>query len=248
MNRFQAAGTHLGLSIAIATAIFLPVYFYWYPSALFDTAGGRELFLLITSVDVTLGPLLTLIVFKSGKRGLAFDLSAIATAQLIALSYGVWTLFESRPAYIVFAKDRFELVRVNELAEENLKKGGAYASLSWTGPPIVGVRIPTDPEEWMRIAISGAGGVDIQRFPEYYVPYPQIKQEAAAKGLPLKRLRELNPDRGAVIDNTLSRLGRREDDVHFLPLRAGKQDLAVLIDAKGGDVLRYESLRPWKYD
>ena len=97
MNRFRAAATHLGLSLLVASAIFLPVYFFWYPSALFDTAGGRDLFLLIAAVDVTLGPLLTLIVFRSGKKGLAFDLSIIAAMQLVALSYGVWVLFEARP-------------------------------------------------------------------------------------------------------------------------------------------------------
>lgn len=250
MNRFRAAATHLALSFTIAAAIFLPVYFYWYPSALFDTAGGRELFLLIASVDVTLGPLLTLLVFKSGKKGLAFDLAVIGTMQVIALSYGVWVLFESRPVYIVFVKDRFELVRANEIPEENLEKAarvGREGKLSWTGPLIVGARIPTDPTEWFRIAVSGTRGVDLQRFPEHYVPYADVSRDAAAKALPLKRLRELNPGNGETIDRMLSRVGRTEDQVHFLPLRAGKQDLSVLVDAKSGEVLRYESLRPWQY-
>jgi hypothetical protein len=250
MNRFRAAGTHLALSVAVATSIFLAVYFVWYPDALFDAAGGRDLFLLIASVDVTLGPLLTLIVFKSGKKGLAFDLTLIATMQLVALSYGVWVLFETRPAYVVFVKDRYELVRANEIPEENLAKAarlGPYANLSWTGPALVGARIPADPAEWMRIAISGAYGVDLQRYPEHYVPYAQVKLEALAKGLPVKRLRHLNPEAIAKIDRALSRVGRRDADVLFLPLRAGKQDLAVLIDAKSGDVLRYESLKPWEY-
>jgi hypothetical protein len=251
MNRFQAAATHLALSVAIATAIFLPVYFFWYPSALFDTAGGRDLFLLIAGVDVVLGPLLTLVVFRGGKKGLAFDLAIIAAMQAIALSYGVWVLFESRPAYIVFVRDRFELVRANDFPPENLEKaarlGLSYASLSWTGPPIVAALIPTDPAEFMRIAISGAYGIDIQRFPEHYVPYARQQQEALAKGQPLKRLRELNPGAADHIDRMLARLGRRDAEVLFLPLRAGKQDLSVLMDAKSGEVLRYESLLPWEY-
>jgi hypothetical protein len=234
----------------VASTIFVLVYFFWYPHALFDTAGGRALFILIAGVDVTIGPLLTLIVFKRGKRGLAVDLSIIAVMQLVALFYGVWVLFESRPAYVVFVKDRFELVRANDLSDENLAKAaklGRHANVSWTGPLVVGARIPSDPDEWMRMALSGAQGVDIQNFPEHYLPYEKLRQEAIAKGLPVKRLRELNPEAGAKLDRELARLSRGDADVLFLPLRAGKQDLSVLIDAKSGEVLRYEALKPWEY-
>jgi len=50
----------------------------WYPPPLFQLLGGFELLLLIVAVDIALGPLLTLVVFKSGKKRLKFDLSVIA--------------------------------------------------------------------------------------------------------------------------------------------------------------------------
>ena len=78
MNRFTAALVHLSLSALVAAAAFTIIYFLWFPGALFGAAGGLKLFALIVGVDVALGPLLTLVVFVPGKKGLKFDLTVIA--------------------------------------------------------------------------------------------------------------------------------------------------------------------------
>jgi hypothetical protein len=41
----------------------------------FEAAGGDRLIFILAAVDVTLGPLITLIIFKAGKKGLKFDLA-----------------------------------------------------------------------------------------------------------------------------------------------------------------------------
>lgn len=48
------------------------------------------------------------------------DLTVIAVLQLGALSYGLWTVAEGRPAWLVFAVDRFELVRVLDIDKRKL--------------------------------------------------------------------------------------------------------------------------------
>jgi hypothetical protein len=40
-------------------------------------------------------------------------------------------------------------------------------------------------------------------------------------------------------------LGRKEEDLRFLPLRAGKVDLTVIVDAKTGEILKISSIKPW---
>src|SRR5258708_12806906 len=120
--RVRAGLIHLALSAAIAALVFLPIYFYWYPDVLFESAGGRDLFMLIVGVDVTVGPLITFVIFVPGKRGLMFDLVVIAIMQSAALAYGVYVLFESRPAYIVFVKDRYELIRPHQFPAGALAK------------------------------------------------------------------------------------------------------------------------------
>ena len=43
-------------------------------------------------IDVILGPLLTLLVYKQGKKTLLFDLTVIVLLQISALGYGLWTI------------------------------------------------------------------------------------------------------------------------------------------------------------
>jgi hypothetical protein len=245
--RVRAGLIHLTLSAAVAALVFLPIYFYWYPDVLFESAGGRDLFMLIVGVDVTLGPLITLIIFKPGKWGLMFDLVVIAILQTAALSYGVWVLFESRPVYIAFVKDRFEIVRANGFPEGELQKAHAsgYDRLPWTGPRLVGVKLPTDPDEQFNLMMSGFGGVDAQYYPRYYVPYASVSGEVTRAARPLQTLRKRNPERARDIEQVLAAIGRKESDVRFVPMRAGKNDLAVFVDAKSGEILKITSLYPW---
>jgi hypothetical protein len=248
MSRYQAAAIHLGISATIATLVFVPIYFLWYPGDLFDSAGGRTLFLLVLAVDVTVGPLMTFIVFVQGKKGLAFDLWVIGILQASFLAYGVFTLAESRPVFIAFVKDRFELVRANQVPESVLKESSMdrYRDLPWSGPTLVGVRFPEDPDERFKIMISGMGGVDIQAYPQYHVPYDSVRKDVATKAAPLANLAKFN--KGIDIPALAKSVGRAESDVRFLPLRAGKVDLTVLVDAKNGDVLRMAAIKPWEFE
>jgi len=249
VTRWVAAPIHLGLSALVATLVFAVVYFVWYPGALFEAAGGRALFLLIACVDVTIGPLITLIIFVPGKKGLNFDLAVIAVLQFSALCYGAYVLYESRPVWIVFVKDRYELVRANQVLEaERAKAKPPYDELSLTGPRLVGARMPTDPDEQLRIALSAARGQDVQTYPQYLIPYDDVRAQARAKARALPQLRVLNPKSSLLIDRMPDKLGHPADELGFLPLRAGRVDLTVVIDRRNGDVLGTYALRPWRYN
>jgi hypothetical protein len=172
----------------------------------------------------------------------------IALLQVAALGYGVWVLYESRPVWIVFVKDRFELVRANHVLEAEIPKAKApFDRMPIDGPHIAGARMPTDPQEQFRIGISAAAGQDIQTYPQYLVPYEQVKGEAAAKSLPFKRLADFNAAKRAELEQWPARLKRPAEEIRYLPLRAGKVDLAVLVDAKNGDYLATADLHPWEY-
>ena len=248
-TRWRAAALHLCLSALVAASVFSFIFFLWYPGALFKEAGGRELFALIAGVDVCLGPLITLIIFKRGKKGLKFDLATIAFLQLCALSYGVSVLYESRPVWIVFVKDRFELVRANNIFDKDLAEGKApFDSRPITGPRLAAARLPTDPDEQLRLGLSALRGHDVQDYPKYLVSYQSQQAAAAAKAMPISRLRELNPTKRDTVDKWLKRLGRGEQGVGFLPMRAGRVDLTVFLDRRTGAFLGTADLRPWKYD
>ncbi|HUN93717.1 MAG TPA: TfpX/TfpZ family type IV pilin accessory protein [Burkholderiaceae bacterium] len=173
--RAQAASIHLGASAILATLIVVLIAFVWYPSPYFRLAGGRDLFLLITGCDLVLGPLLTLVIFDVRKpRGeLVRDVAVIAMLQLAAMSYGLWTMLQARPAFIVYNVGQFNVALANEIAAEN--EAGAAPALPWSGPKVVAAKLPDDPRERTRItfsAIEGRG--DIFQMPKYYVPYASL--------------------------------------------------------------------------
>lgn len=249
-DRLKAGLLHLALSALIAASIFALVRAVWFPHVLFEGAGGRRLFFVVTGVDVTLGPLLTTLVFDRRKKMLLkMDLAVIAALQLAALAYGISVLAEARPAFIAFVKDRFELVRADDVAKDDYAQArdARYRRAPITGPRIVGVRLPADPDETFRLTMSALGGKDAQDYPKYYVPYDEVRAEVKAHAQPIAELRRLNPGRDAAIDRLLERMDRAESDVLFVPMRSGKSDLTVLIGARHGNLLGIALLRPWKY-
>ena len=121
-ERLGAAGIHLGISLAIAALAALLVFGLWYPYPYREISGGRELFLLVVSVDVILGPLITLAVFNRAKPWMELrrDLAVVALIQLAALGYGLWTVSVARPVHLVFEIDRFRVVHAIDVDEAQL--------------------------------------------------------------------------------------------------------------------------------
>jgi len=243
--RIRAALVYLAASAIVATIVFTTVFFLWYPGPFFGAAGGFELLRIIVSVDMALGPLAVLVIYKPGKWGLKFDLVTLAALQLCALMYGVYVLFEARPVYVAFVKDRFEIARANAFPEGELAKGGPYASLSLNGPRWVGVRLPSDKDQAFQLLVSGLNGVDAQYYPKYYVSYESVKADVAAHAQAIDVLRKRNPADIARIDGMVARTGKPEAAIGFVPIRAGKSDLSAIVDRKTGDVLRVSGVPPW---
>jgi hypothetical protein len=233
-SRWQAAGLHLLICVAIAATALTVILGLWFPGPLFEAAGGIGLLYLLVGVDVSLGPLLTLIVFKSGKPGMKFDLAVIGTVQLTALVYGFSVVSLARPVFIVFVKDRFELVTAVELAPEELAaaKFPEFRSLPWNGPALAASDLPADPAERQKLIELAPSGVDVQNFPRYYVPYAERTKEILARSDSIARLRAAEPVTARAVDAYLAASGTREDEVRALLLRTRFAWIAVLVDPK----------------
>ncbi len=239
-SRWQAAGTHLLICVAIAAVVITLMLGVWYPGPLFEAAGGDGLLYILVGVDVIVGPLLTLVVFKSGKRGMKFDLAVIGLVQLAALAYGVHIVFLARPAFIVFIKDRFEMATVAELepAELAAAKYPQFRSPSWTGPRFAVAEMPADPAERSKVVLAAVSGLDLQNFPRLFVPYAERSAEVLAKADTIERLRKTEPAIAKVVDEYLKSSGIAEADVRSLLLRTRFAWVAVLIDPKTAQPLK----------
>jgi hypothetical protein len=244
MSRWKASGIHFLLSFALAGAVLAFMLTLWYPGPLFEAAGGDRLVFILVAVDVTLGPLITLLIFKSGKKGLKFDLAVIASLQLAALVYGMHAVYLARPVYLVFTKDRFDLVSAADLDPQDLEKvtRREFAQLPLGRPRYIAAVSPSDPEARRKLLMESLQGKDLQMQPQYYVPYEQEIAHALARAKTLELILSREPEG---VQRTLASIGRSSESVKFLPLRGKQADGAVLLDAKTGAPLDILLVDPW---
>lgn len=234
MSRWQASGLHLLISAGVAVAALAGMLLVWYPWPLFEAAGGNELVMILTAVDIVIGPLLTLAVFKSGKWGLKFDLTVIAILQVCALAYGGYVVYLARPAYIVFVKDRFEVAAAADIAPESLAEARdpRYRSLPVFGPELVAADFPEDPKERRKLIDLALAGLDLHNFPKFFHPYESRTRQVLEKAQTLEDFSKAEPGYGRVIADYLAGSGRKAGDYRYLLLRARRAWVAVLVDPK----------------
>jgi hypothetical protein len=240
LTRWQASGLHLLISIAIAAAALAVTLLVWYPRPLFEASGGTGLLYILVGVDVAIGPLITLVVYKAGKWGMRFDLVVIGLLQLGALLYGSYIMFEARPVYIVLVKGQLEVASAVEIRPDALAqaKRPEFRKLPLDGPKLVYSEI--DAQEMQEVILSVfAGGPDIHLRPKYYVPYAERKKEALAQAQPLEHARRNWPEAVPMIEGYLAESGRSEADTKYLPGRAPFGWIIALVDAKTGAVLKF---------
>jgi hypothetical protein len=242
-SRWKAAGIHLVISIAIALGVIAAMFFLWYPAPYFQAMGGGGLLMLVTGVDVVLGPLITLIIFNTKKKSLKFDLMCVAIVQIVALAYGVSTMFQARPIYTVFSKDRFDVVIAADMSDKERAKvtNETFKSLPLTGPQIVAMETPKDMKEVQRMLISG---VSERAFSQYYVAYDTKAKEAAAAAKPFAQIQKTNATTAEKLKAFLTTKGFDESKVSFLPLYTRNEDMTVVLDKESGKILAIAPVAP----
>lgn len=247
MSRWKAAAIHLSISAAIGLVAAALIFGVWYPPPYDQAAGATELVLLLLGVDVVLGPLLTLIVFKAGKKSLRFDLGVIAVLQACAFVYGMSVVTRARPVFIVAAVDRFVLVSANDLDPADLAQASRpeFRSLPWTGPKVVGAVLPSNGAERNDLIFSGMAGKDVEKFPKYYVPYADAAPAMLKAAHSLEVLRGKHPEASPTLDAWLHRRQHDIRNVVWLPLTSRRADLTVLLDRSDGTVLGTVAIDPW---
>jgi len=242
-SRWAAAGLHLLISVLIALIVVAAMFFLWYPTPYFQAMGGGGLLMLVTGVDVVLGPLITLIIFNTKKKSLKFDLTCVAIVQMVALAYGVSTMFQARPVYTVFNKDRFDVIIAADMNSTERAKvtDGAFKSLSFTGPQIVAMETPSDIKELRRMQESG---IDSRAFSQYYVHYESKAKEAAAASKPFAEWQKAHSATAEKLKSFLTAKAIDETKVGFLPLYTRNEDMTVVLDRDTGKILAIAPVSP----
>lgn len=234
--------SHLLISSIIALLSLLLIFKIWYPAPLDKALDVGHIIILLIGIDVTLGPLLTLILAKKGKKGLKFDLVIIATLQLSALFYGLYSIEQGRPVWIAFDSSRFELVQEHMVSRQaNETFADAYATDSMFSPRWVSSRPPKDSQEqseWLMTELST--GVSPAMRPTLYIPIEDSMDNILKAKQPLTNLEKYN-----MADTLKKVLSAYPQADSFLPLRTSKLSMTVLLDSKDRSILAIVNLRPW---
>ncbi|MDM1246083.1 hypothetical protein HX005_01525 [Acinetobacter sp. R933-2] len=234
---------HLCVSIILALVCFILVYIFWHPFPLAKAIGVTHIFIMMLCIDTVLGPLLTLIVAKKGKKTLKFDLVIIFILQISALVYGVYNISISRPVYIVFDTFRFDLVQANNIPKKLLTSADQpFNTLPLFTQNWVAVQsASSEKEKSDRTFWELEQGVAPSMMPNLYVPLSKYMSQVKSKSLDLSLLNEFNAKEDV---NAIIKKYPQADS--WVPLKANAVDMVVLINKEKGEVVKIVDLRPWK--
>lgn len=225
----------------IALVVVGVIFFIWYPFPLATAVGVTHIFLMLLAIDVVIGPILGVLVYKEGKKSLKFDLTVIILIQLSALCYGVYSIAQGRPVWLAYNVDRIELIRNNEIIQDYLDQAQTqFQHPSWLKPQYVGVEFAKDANQRGDDLFAEAlGGISIAQKPERYVDFAQAKKQMQQRAQKIELLQQYNNK--TKVEKILAKYPQA---TAFLPMKANAVDMTVLIDIKG-QVVKIVDLRPW---
>lgn len=120
ITRKQAFLTHLAISVCIFVIFSYLIGFYWFPEFYFYLDGGIRAITIFFIVSVILGPSLTLLVFKPGKKMLKFDMVVILLLHMSALIWGINNIYAERSGSAVFYWGKFSCLSHNETGDMDM--------------------------------------------------------------------------------------------------------------------------------
>lgn len=235
--------SHLLISFFIALLFIAIVFLFWYPFPLAKAVGVTYIFLMLIAIDVVVGPILGLFVYKEGKKTLKLDLTVIILLQSLALVYGMYSIAKGRPVWIVQNENLFELVRYNDLVSDGIEKAAPqYQDPSWLKPQFVTIKQAKTMADQNKLVFEAVmSRTSLSMRPEYYTSLNLENRKMIENAQNLKTLLEFNePEKVQKI------LSKNSEANAWLPLRATSIDMVVLINKEKREVVKIVDLRPWQ--
>ena len=249
ISKLHAFLIHLTASALVVGTLCAIIFVVWYPAPYFAAEGASNVLWILFGVDLILGPLLTLYLFRPRKPGLIFDLSVIVAIQLAALVYGATVIYQERPYYLVFAVDRFEILAYWEV-DSSMIEHEELRQKPFGGPILAVASIPEGQDEQQRLLqeILFEGKPDIERRPEFWSPYANRSADVIARATSLAELLDRNPGARAEIARLTDTLNTEIETLAYVPLIGKLTSFAFVIDAETAAPIDIISVDPWGDD
>lgn len=227
---------HLGISLTVALLSAVVVFGLWYPSPYREMLYAGNIYLIILGVDVACGPLLTLILAspEKSRRERWLDFSFIGLIQIVALTYGIHSVWLARPVALAFEVDRLIVVTANEVRTDELPQAPVnMRKLRWAGVMLIATRQPASNDELMRSVDLGLSGISLAMQPDWWQPWDQSQDAMRQRAKPLAELIELRPADAPKLRDAAKSAGYPVENLYYLPLVSSKTlDWTALLDSE----------------
>jgi hypothetical protein len=246
-EKIIATAIHFGATLLLAGIAAALIFRVWYPDPYQTMVGGTELFMLVVGCDLALGPLMSLVIYNSRKsrRELISDYTIVGAVQIAALVYGVYIVAVTRPVYVVFNSDRYEVVSAADIRESELAAATEpeYRRLPWTGPRLIAVNVPAaDRQDALFQSLEG--NEEHQR-PKFYVPLESKLAVIRAKAKPVAALATKKPESKPLLYEAVARSRIPAERLAWLPVRHAKGFWTALVDTADGKPVAWAPFDPY---
>lgn len=246
MSKSRAALRHLVPSILVLATLAGLILFAWYPYPFRHFGESGKFAALLIFAAVCLAPALTWFVYKPGKRGLLFDLWVIVIIQLAAIAWGTFSLYQSRPYFMVHTVDRFEAFPKRDVDLYRLTDP-RFLDKPLIGPILLHADMPSDPVAFQNFLkeVMFEGKPDLQYRPEFWSLYTKKQKMVLEKSGLLEDLYKARPESSSAIDQLINKSGRDIGQLRYVPALFADGQFAVILDANSGEVVDMLMIDPW---
>jgi len=230
LSKLRAFAVHLCGSIVIISLYLSLVFLVWYPYPYFAIEKVWDVIRVVIGVDIFIGPLLTLVVYRAGKPSLKFDLTAIIIVQLSALIWGATVTYTQRPAYTALVSDNavFKIVSASEVDSRALTDSALKIS-PWSGPRMVYVDLPYDAEEYVRLGKENLkNGREFAQYVQFYQPILEHKDVVLKQAIDIQKRMAEFPELRTMVNACLDRHGGKLKDYIFISVE-GRVSIGFLM-------------------
>lgn len=226
----------------LGVALYL-VFGLWFPQPLDVAMGVSGVLWIMLGIDLILGPLLTTVIYNPHKKELKLDLAIIVVIQLVAYLYGMYTISQSRPAWLVYFKDDVTLVRAvdvkikpDEVVDERFVSPSLLQKPQWVASEFSKDEIIAKQQR-----SEDLFGESIVTRPVSYLALDEVQEKIKQNLKSISQLERHNDPHD--IKQALSKY--QEGQIRgYLPVKGYDADVVAVFDEQGKPVAILQ-LKPW---
>lgn len=234
---------HFCVSLVIGVLVVFALLLKFYPPPFYYISGGVNIFLLLMTVNIIIGPILTFVVANKNKSSNEFrqDMLMVIMIQVIALFYGIHSAYLARPVFAVLEVDRIRVVSAAEIDEQDLVNAPSDLQRLPIGEiKLIGLRDFIDNDEKMNSIEWALKGRDVSVRPEMWANWSNNDSlQVLKRGLGWEKLSKYHPPIAKNLEAFSIKKNFDKQTLLVLPMQARNTSTSAVFDSSGRTLLGY---------